>query len=49
MVTMIVRRMPETLRREVKAVAARQGKTMSAFIVESLRASVERSEKKGGQ
>ncbi len=49
MVTMIVRGMPETLRREVKAAAARQGKTMSAFIVESLRAAVERSEKKGGQ
>ena len=49
MVTMIVRGMPETLRREVKAAAARQGKTMSAFIMESLQAAVERSEKKGGR
>ncbi len=49
MVTMIVRGMPETLRREVKASAARQGKTMSVFIVESLQAAVERSAKKGGR
>ena len=49
MVTMIVRRIPETLRREVKAAAAKEGKTMSNFIAETLQAAVERLEKKGGR
>ena len=49
MVTMIVRGIPETLRREVKVAAAREGKTMSNFISEALQAAVQHSGKKGGR
>jgi predicted HicB family RNase H-like nuclease len=47
MVSMIVRGIPRDLRQQVKAAAALQGKTMSAFIAEALEAAVKQA--RGGR